>query len=80
VTSYRALATNRTLVRLVTLMPPEVFEHLYRAATARGETIREYVGRVAFRAGRMQDVELVQVSLPQEPNKNISLLLERLSR
>jgi hypothetical protein len=60
-TSYRAHATNAALTRLVTLMPREVFERVCEAAAARGEGIREYVGRVAFQADRLQDVELIEV-------------------
>lgn len=58
-TSYRAHATERALAKLSVLMPPDVYQRVCQAAKAQGLTVKELVGRVAFRAGRLLDVELV---------------------
>lgn len=70
-TSYRAHATDRALAKLSVLMPPDVFERVRLAAKAQGLTVREFVGRVAARAGRLQDVELVEVRAASEPDQVI---------
>lgn len=74
-TSYRAHATERALAKLRTIMPGDVYQWVCDEAKAQGISARELVGRVAFRAGRLLDVELVPFftsSVPhkeQEPNK-----------
>lgn len=70
-TSYRAHATERALAKLRTRMPGDVYQRVCLEALKQGLTVKELVGRIAFRAGRLLDVELVAVPFfnPSVPHK-----------